>query len=376
MSYVMVTGGQEAIGHARNMVQYYRLKDSIEELDVGLIRHQMRMLRDRVMSESGLYAPEYAALALKQAEGDPYEAVFLLRSYSSTLVRNHVSATLNTDEMRVIRRISAAFKDIPGGQILGPTRDYTHRLLDFTLQHSTTDDNAAFLAELSSFMPEAGATGRFPKVIDRLRREGMIAAPDKAEEEEPFDITRQSLSFPTVRSARLQSLSRGETGALVALAYSSTSRYGKKHPVVGELRVGYVPLHIRNPLAGDETDDCLYVGELLVSEVEMIQSFGKDSKSGELVLEFGYGLVFGHNEQKAIAMSLLEHSLERGGTAPAEDEQFVLKHIDPLDSGGIMSHMNLPHYVSFQSYLDMMKRIGKTSKSEQGEKSEHARDEK
>jgi alpha-D-ribose 1-methylphosphonate 5-triphosphate synthase subunit PhnI len=35
--------------------------------------------------------------------------------------------------MRGERRISSTFKDLPGGQVLGPTFDYTHRLLDFSL---------------------------------------------------------------------------------------------------------------------------------------------------------------------------------------------------------------------------------------------------
>ena len=36
--------------------------------------------------------------------------------------------------MRIARRISAAFKDIPGGQVLGATYDYTHRLMNFSLE--------------------------------------------------------------------------------------------------------------------------------------------------------------------------------------------------------------------------------------------------
>ena len=35
--------------------------------------------------------------------------------------------------MKIDRRISATFKDVPGGQVLGPTFDYTHRLIDFKL---------------------------------------------------------------------------------------------------------------------------------------------------------------------------------------------------------------------------------------------------
>jgi alpha-D-ribose 1-methylphosphonate 5-triphosphate synthase subunit PhnI len=32
--------------------------------------------------------------------------------------------------MRCDRRVSATFKDLPGGQVLGPTFDCTHRLID------------------------------------------------------------------------------------------------------------------------------------------------------------------------------------------------------------------------------------------------------
>lgn len=93
----------------------------------------MRGLVDRVMGEGGLYSPELAALAIKQAEGNIEEAVFLMRAFRSTLPRKYYSKTVDTEKMRIVRRISAAFKDIPGGQLLGPTYDYSHRLLDFDL---------------------------------------------------------------------------------------------------------------------------------------------------------------------------------------------------------------------------------------------------
>lgn len=94
----------------------------------------MSLLVDRVMSEAGLYAKEYAALALKQCEGSVEEAVFLLRAYRSTLKRSYDTYVADTKNMRIVRRISAAFKDIQGGQILGATYDYTHRLMHFDLK--------------------------------------------------------------------------------------------------------------------------------------------------------------------------------------------------------------------------------------------------
>lgn len=51
-------------------------------MELEAIRDRMGLLIDRIMSEAGLYAPEYAALALKQCEGSPEEAVFLLQRLS------------------------------------------------------------------------------------------------------------------------------------------------------------------------------------------------------------------------------------------------------------------------------------------------------
>src|SRR6476660_9056280 len=135
MAYVAVTGGQEAIQQAEQLVKYYRSKESNAVLDVSMIEKQLRLLVDRIMGEGGMYAPEYAAVSLKQAEGDPAEAAFLVRSYRSTLPRNHYSLVAEPANMRVIRRISSSFRDMPGGQVLGPTYDYTHRMLNFSLKN-------------------------------------------------------------------------------------------------------------------------------------------------------------------------------------------------------------------------------------------------
>ncbi len=206
----------------------------------------MRLLVDRVMGEGGLYAPDYAALALKQAEGDPAEAAFLLRAYRSTLPRNHYSLTVEPEDMRVIRRISSSFKEIAGGQMLGPTYDYTHRLLNFDL--FTEDERAAadFLEEFELTSEELNEPPKFQKVASLLREEGLLAKRQK-DVLEPFDVTREKLTFPASRQARLQILSRGETGAMTALAYSSMRGYGAVHPTIGELRVGYSEVYIPYP---------------------------------------------------------------------------------------------------------------------------------
>ncbi|WP_158737053.1 carbon-phosphorus lyase complex subunit PhnI [Alteribacillus sp. YIM 98480] len=366
MGYVAVTGGQEAIEQADNLSLFYRTRNVSTLLNPEMIENQMRLLVDRVMGEGGLYAPEYAAIALKQAEGDPLEAVFLMRAYRSTLTRNYYSHTIDTGDMRVIRRISASFKDIPGGQMLGPTNDYTHRLLQFSLREENE-------RELQNFVEDYGFTEyvegeiTFPKVADLLREQGLIANHDNHEEkEEPFDLTRNKLTYPSTRSARLQALARGETGALTSFAYSSMRGFGVVHPTVGELRVGYAAVTIPYPFSEDE-EDGMYIGEVLLTEVETINSFSQNDDNNDVQFSVGYGLTMGQNEVKGIAMSILDRSLETSGEAPAQDEEFVLSHIDSVESYGFVSHLKLPHYITFQSKLDRIRQAQDHKSSNEGE---------
>lgn len=355
MGYVAVKGGQEAILASSELSRYYRVRHAATSLDVDILPSQMRFLVDRVMSEAGFYGPDHAALALKQAQGDIYEAAFLLRAYRSTVPRNHVSLPLDTKEMRLIRRVSSAFRDIPGGQILGPTFDYAHRLLQFDLRDEPPQAIAQVLKRVEDHhaAEEAGDQGVFPRVSDFLREEGLMAPPNPGlDEEEPFDITRLKLTFPAPRSARLQTMARGETGAMVALAYSSMRGYGAIHPTIGELRVGYCALILPYPL---EEGEALYVGELLITEVEAINGFAHTKPGEPVQLILGYGASFGQNEVKSIAMSILDRALDVIGKEPAHDEEYVLSHIDSIESTGFVSHLKLPHYVTFQSELDRLR---------------------
>src|SRR5215468_9787611 len=120
--YVAVKGGERAIENAHALLADVRRGDrAVPELSLGV---------DRVMCEGSLYDRELAALAIKQSRGDLIEAIFLLRAYRTTLPRFGGSLPIDTARVDVRRRVSATFKDLPGGQILGPTFDYTHRLLD------------------------------------------------------------------------------------------------------------------------------------------------------------------------------------------------------------------------------------------------------
>ncbi len=355
MGYVAVSGGEEAIANAEALLTYYRLKGGSAPVQVRQIQEQMRLAVDRVMSEGSLYAPGIAALALKQAEGDGIEASFIVRAYRATQPRRYISLPADTRQMRIIRRISGAFQDVPGGQLLGPTRDYAQRLVDFSLLEETPEQNAAFFKKIGVRTSRTTLPDTFPKVIDLLRREGLLAEPGDRDRA-VFDITRESISFPCNRSAKLQALARGETGAMMALAYSTMRGFGNIHPHLGELRVGTVSLYINHRAKKHP----VYLGRVLVTEAEII-SGSYENEQGKPKLTLGYGLCFGHNELKAITMGVLDCSLrsQAPNKAPAEDEEFVLYHIDGIESSGFAAHWKLPHYVTFQSTLDRLRRTQK-----------------
>ena len=167
--YVAVKGGEKAIDNAHALLaQKRRGEPSIPELSLSQIEQQMPMAVARVMSEGSLYDPQLAALAIKQAAGDLLEAIFLLRAYRTTLVRFANSTPINTEQMRIERRISATYKDLPGGQLLGPTFDYTHRLLDFKL---LAESDTLSQVELSPSAPEQEPCQR---VLAVLEQEGLM----------------------------------------------------------------------------------------------------------------------------------------------------------------------------------------------------------
>jgi len=340
MAYVAVSGGKEAIEESIKLLEFYK-SGTDKDVEVEAIENKLSLLVDRVMSEAGLYSKTYAALALKQCEGSVEEAVFLLRAYRSTLTRNYYTNTVDSGDMRVVRRISAAFKDITGGQILGATYDYTHRLIDFNPDSRGEPCFPAY-NEPEEITP-------CPRVSCELKREGLIEKYDQ-NDQKPQDVTMHMLEFPTGRSARLQTLSRADTGFISGLAYSSLRGFGQVHPTVGELRCGYVELCVPYP---DDENESLYIGEILITEVECINS--TDDKD-QLKLAVGYGAVFGRNENKAISMAVIDRELDSGGPHPTQDEEFVLTHGDSLEMNGFISHLKLPHYVTFQSKLDAVRK--------------------
>lgn len=350
--YVAVKGGEKAIKAAHDWLAEERRGDpGLADLSVAQIREQMALAVNRVMSEGSLFDPDLAALAIKQARGDLIEAVFLIRAYRTTLPRFGSSRPIDTGAMRCDRRISATFKDLPGGQILGPTFDYTHRLLDFALAAEAEPAPA-------QVPPAPGADPEpIPHVMGFLDREGLIE-PAPAEDTTPPDLTREPLSLPANRALRLQSLARADEGFLLGLAYSTQRGYARNHAFVGELRIGAVPVEMEIP----ELGFAIEIGELELTECETVNQF-QGSKSQPPQFTRGYGLVFGQTERKAIAMALVDRALrwkelgEENVGAPAQDEEFVLAHGDNIQATGFLEHIKLPHYVDFQSELELIRKL-------------------
>jgi alpha-D-ribose 1-methylphosphonate 5-triphosphate synthase subunit PhnI len=367
--YVAVKGGEAAIANAHRLLAEARRGDpAVPELSLEQIEQQLGMAIDRVMTEGSLYDRELAALALKQARGDLTEAVFLLHAYHATLPRLALTQPIDTSAMTIRRRISATFKDLPGGQILGPTFDYTHRLLDFTL--AANGEAPAAKGRPDAVEHEAAPV---PRVTDILNAEGLIEEEDPGDEDAPVgDMTRSPLSFPAERDLRLQCLARGDEGFLLSLGYSTQRGYGKNHPFAAEIRMGEVAVEI----VPEELGFAIEIGDVTVTECHMVNQF-KGSETQPPQFTRGYGLTFGHCERKAMAMALVDRSLrarELGEdvTAPAQDEEFVLSHANAVEASGFVEHLKLPHYVDFQGELVTVRALRRSHPALQTDREEAA----
>ncbi|WP_413993627.1 carbon-phosphorus lyase complex subunit PhnI [Labrys okinawensis] len=347
-----IKGGEAAIAASHKLISKRRRGDAtVAELTVEQISQQMSLAVDRVMSEGSLYDTTLAALAIKQSEGDIIEAIALVRSFRTTLNRFGYAEPVDTSKMLVRRRIATTHKDVPGGQFLGPTYDYTHRILDFSLlngaSEAPTGPTMSTEEELSSLraLDEEGGI---------LARSDIIEGVEKTASHNVNDVTREPIAFPSKRDERLQTLTRGDEGFLVALCYSSMRGYGRNHPFVAELRYGDAEVCFDIPEIGLTVG----VGTVRLSECQTIHLTPGD---GSRVPQFtrGYGLVLGQGERKAIAMAILDRSLrsdEFGEDAeyPAQNEEFVLSHADSVASSGLVQHLKLPHYVDFQATMQLL----------------------
>jgi alpha-D-ribose 1-methylphosphonate 5-triphosphate synthase subunit PhnI len=391
VGYSGVKGGMDAILAAERLVR--RKRAAAPWSATGAIIESYRLAVDRVMGEAGLYDEAIAADAFRQAEGDLLEAAHLVRAYRSSLPRLAVSTPADPDEMTVLRRIVPASRTPGGPQLLGRTTDYTARMLE---RPAGPTDPAAFAENTAEAGPagqrdaagqaRASAVAATDAAADREhadprrpRRfyEQLLKADlavnhgavnhgavnhgavnhgepngDPADDPEPFDVSRGAARPPAPRSAVLASMARAETGALVALWYRSIrGPDGAFHEVtLGELRHGRLPVRVVHPLTGNPVD----IGRVRVTEAEAIEDLNGPAED-RTRLDVGYGLCFGHNERKAIAMANLDIASRRAAlshSAGDELEQLLLLTTDGLDSGGFLEHLKLPHYVTFRSIVD------------------------
>jgi alpha-D-ribose 1-methylphosphonate 5-triphosphate synthase subunit PhnI len=376
MAYVAARGGEQAIQNAEAF--YRELNGNYSSEFLQNLEHHLPYLIDRVMGEGSLYSPELAALAIAQSGGDLYEAVLLLRAYRSTQPRLAHAETISSDTMLTVRRISAAFKDVPGGQVLGPTLDYSHRILHLEKLNADLASqgehgvrpyesvvgagdpspsgaglgSSSLVPALASTTDEPKHSSSFPFVADWLRETGLLpnAEMDTLEPKDIPDLTREPPSYPTPRAARLQALARADTGGILALGYSNMRGYGGIHPTVNEVRLAHADVRLKHPISGA----IFNVGRVRVSSAEVVTKFTSNKMPPELSL--GFAMCLGWNETKLIAAAMLDVAMDMPTAHPAHVEEFVLSHTEPVEASGVCIHYRLPHYVTFQSDLDRVRK--------------------
>lgn len=337
MAYVATRGGARAIEQSQRL--FREALGAITPERITELRRALPYLVDRVMGEASLYDEDIAALALAQTGGELYEAVLLLRAWRTTQPRLQVAQPVTQADLFTHRRISAAFKDIPGGQVLGPTLDYAHRILATEVLEGATHE------PLPVDPAERPAPSQQPSVAAWQAANGLLdpATPDTTTGNAIPDITREPLLFPAKRAHTLQSLARAETGGVLALGYAAQRGYGQAHPTVNELRLAEAEVRVTHPRG-----TVFSAGRVKVSQCEVV-----DKKGSQLSL--GFAATMGWNEVKVIAAATLDLNAPGAAKGSATEEEFFLYHTEGVEASGFCIHFKLPHYVTFQSSLDAMR---------------------
>jgi len=350
MAYYAIKGGEDAIKNSLNF--YSQKNEAALGIDDEQIINGLSFSIDKVMSEGSLYSKKLAAKAIKRSAGDLLNASFFLRAHRSTCQRVGSAKEINVEDMRIERRISSAFKDIQGGQILGASNDYEIKLLLKNAQEQVD------VEEFSS------GINILKSALSPLREDNLIKGLEK--EKEPWDITRIFPTAPYPRSAILQVMSRGESGSLLGFAYTSMRGYGDVHPTIGDLRIGEVDIDFVHPFTKKEVK----IGVIEVTAVECAGTFNKDS-DGETRLTTGFGFCFGKNESKAISMAIIDLSLYNDAytvgadVIVAADFEMIMHHVDGIESFGFANHYKLPHYVTFQTDYQIFQSAKKYAKKKE-----------
>lgn len=360
MGYVAIKGGEEAINNS--LLFYQENIQKGKTLKADDIETSLSFAVDKVMSEGSLYSKKLAALAIQKSGGDLLNAAFFLRAHRSSCSRIGEAKMIRSDGIRVLRRISSAFKDIKGGQILGASNDYEVKLLFHQINDKQFYENHwEDFNDADVYLESALTPLREKNLVKKIPADDFI-----------FDITRVYPSAPYPRSAVMQIMSRGESGGMLAFAYTSMRGYGDVHPTIGDLRLGIADVNFTHPFTNNEVK----IAEIEISACEIASTFEKQ-KDGTTKLTTGFGFCFGFNETKVIAMSILDSTLYNpsytvGDGSVASNFEMIVHHLDGIESMGFANHYKLPHYVTFQSDLQIFASAKKHGENEM-EKNKHER---
>ncbi|MBV8087435.1 MAG: carbon-phosphorus lyase complex subunit PhnI [Chloroflexi bacterium] len=310
------------------------------------------LLADQVAAESGVADTGVCQRALLQARGDLVRAVSLVRAWAATLPRLGSSQASFVD-MRVLRRITPGFRAPRGGQFLGASLDYAQRLLD--LDGGPRPEQQPAISP-NGHQATASMPGSFPRSLESLETEALVAHGEPAE---PLDVTRTTGAVESHRGAFLQFLSRAETGALTALAYSAQRGFGQRQdPTLVDLRAGFLPVRMTHGRTGQE----FTVGHVEATVAEVLDYRLHDGEADPR-FTLGVGATLGRVERRAIASAILDAACSRarqgvpGPKAPAEDQEFLATVLDGQEASGFVEHLKLPHHVTFTSDLDRVRQV-------------------
>lgn len=298
------------------------------------------VLEEQICAEAGLWEPAAARRALDQAHGDPAHAVSILRVWAATQPHLH-AVTVQPEDVVLTRRLSSAYPQIPGGQWLGFAPELIARQLDWA-PASGTSAGTPVAAEQDPPTADAPRRADTLRVRDLIQGAPTVTPPSDGAGDDP---ARAVLVPPHSRPNRLALLTRGETGALVALAAMILGR--RQEAVLVELSVAVATVRIHHPRSGIP----VAVVELPITEVEVVLDADVEGRPG---LALGWGATLGTVERRAIALALLDAAILADGDLAEPltlDEQTIIAATDGPATNGFVEHLRLPHYAGFTAYL-------------------------
>ena len=334
----------DAVTTARSLVQQRSQSQD------GLAR--LPLLEQQICSEAGIWAPEAAARAIAQANGDIPVAVSLLKVWAAALPHTE-SLPVQSDDIRIVRRISSAYADVPGGQWLGFAPELVSRTLHWDDEDDEDGEDRAEVTE--SALAEEGAAHESTDAPNRstVPRARVllddVPLVETAEDGDGADPAAGVVTGPYDRATRLGLMTSGETGALVSFAALILGR--RREAVLAEMTVTETALRVPHPRTGE----ACAVASLPVVEAEAVLDAEVEQRPGFAI---GWGATMGTLERRAIALALLDATMQADGelAEPLElNEQTLLSAIDGGATNGFVEHLRLPHHASFASYLAQAK---------------------